>query len=279
MERKQTIREIILAVFLGFFIALLGIFYVRKLVNHPSYQHRDYPEIIKDGTLRATIEYNSMNLYADKDTISGYNYELLEAFGKEKGLKIALSPEMSMKKRLDGLYTGKFDLLASGTAATSELKDSILFTDPLFLDRLVLVQRKLQGNSKLDSSRFIRSQIMLAGRTLNVVAGSPAILRIRNLSQEIGDTIYVKEIDKYGQEQLISLVAHGDIDYAVCDERIAKIAADSIPEIDVQTAIGFTQFLSWGVNKHSPILRDSLNAWLKRYKKTQAYQSLSRKYL
>ena len=40
------------------------------------------------------------------------------------------------------------------------------------------------------------------------------------LSSRIGDTIYVEEIEKYGPEQLIALVAHGDIDYAVCDESI-----------------------------------------------------------
>ena len=38
------------------------------------------------------------------------------------------------------------------------------------------------------------------------------------------------------------MVAHGDIDYAVCDESIARAAADSIPQIDINTAISFTQF-------------------------------------
>ena len=33
------------------------------------------------------------------------------------------------------------------------------------------------------------------------------------------------------------MVAHGDIDYAVCDESIARAAADSIPQIDINTAM------------------------------------------
>ena len=37
------------------------------------------------------------------------------------------------------------------------------------------------------------------------------------LSDEIGDTIYIKEIEKYGQEQLLAMVANNDIDYAICD--------------------------------------------------------------
>ncbi len=103
------------------------------------------------------------------------------------------------------------------------------------------MQRKVGENDSL----AIRSQLDLAGKTLNVVKGSPSILRIRNLSNEIGDTIYVNEIEKYGSEQLIAMVAHGDIDYAVCDEGIARMAVDSLPQLDINTAISFTQFYSW----------------------------------
>ena len=118
----------------------------------------------------------------------------------------------------------------------------------------------------------------LAQKTLHVIKGSPSILRIQNLGNEIGDTIYIKEIEKYGSEQLISLVAHGDIDYAVCDESIARAAADSLPQIDINTAISFTQFYSWAVSKQSPVLLDSLNAWLDRFQKEEEYQKIYKKY-
>ncbi len=157
---------------------------------------------------------------------------------------------MSFNKRLEGLADGQYDVIAYGILATSELKDSLLLTTPIVLNKQVLVQRKLENIS--DSSLFIKSQLDLAGKTLHVVKGSPSILRIRNLGNEIGDTIYVEEIEKYGSEQLIALVAHGDIDYAVCDESIARTAADSIPQIDINTAISFTQFYSWGV-RNSPL--------------------------
>lgn len=99
-------------------------------------------------------------------------------------------------------------------------------------------------------------------------------MRIQNLGNEIGDTIYIKEIDKYGSEQLISMVAHGDIDYAVCDESIALAAADSLPQIDINTAISFTQFYSWAVSKQSPVLLDSLNTWLDKFQKEKEYQKI-----
>ena len=170
---------------------------------------------------------------------------------------------------------GKFDVIAYGILATSELKDSLLLTTPIVLNKQVLVQRK--ASSPADSL-FVKSQLDLAGKTLHVVKGSPSILRIRNLGNEIGDTIYIKEIDRYGPEQLISLVAHGDIDYAVCDESIARSVVDSLPQIDINTDISFTQFYSWAVSKQSPVLLDSLNAWLHTFRTSNEFKLIHRKY-
>ena len=88
---------------------------------------------------------------------------------------------------------------------------------------------------------------------------------------------HIKEIEKYGPEQLISLVAHGDIDYAVCDESIARAVADSLSQIDINTAISFTQFYSWAVSKQSPALLDSLNTWLDKFQKEKEYQKIYKK--
>lgn len=236
---------------------------------------RDYPEISTEGTLRVALEYNSISLHLNGDTLSGFDYELIEAFAKDHGLHVSIMPEMSFEKRLEGLAIGKYDLIANGILATSTLKDSLLLTTPITLTKEVLVQRKA---SSPDDSLFIRTHLSLAKRTLHVVKGSPSILRIQNLGDEIADTIYIKEVEKYGPEQLIAMVAHGDINYAVCDENIARAAADSMPQIDISTDISFTQFYSWAVSKKSPALLDSLNAWLEDFKQGREYQKIYQKY-
>ena len=242
-----------------------------KPAGHP----RDYAAIAKEGIIRVATEYNSISFYVDSDTVSGFHYELIQAFARDKGLKAEITPIMSFEERLEGLSEGRYDVIAYGILATSELKDSLLLTSPIFLNKQVLVQRKEIGEN---DSLYIRTQLDLAQRTLHVVKGSPSILRIQNLGNEIGDTIYIKEIDKYGSEQLISMVAHGDIDYAVCDESIALAAADSLPQIDINTAISFTQFYSWAVSKQSPALLDSLNTWLDKFQKEKECQKIYKKY-
>lgn len=242
-----------------------------KPVGHP----RDYAAIAKEGVLRVATEYNSISFYVDGDTVSGFHYELIEAFARDKGLKAEINPLMSFEERLKGLGEGQYDVIAYGILATSELKDSLLLTSPIVLNKQVLVQRK---ENPENDSLYIRSQLDLARRTLHVVKGSPSILRIQNLGDEIGDTIYIQEIEKYGDEQLMAMVAHGDIDYAVCDESIAEAVADSLPQIDINTAISFTQFYSWAVSKHSPALLDSLNTWLDKYRKEEEYRKIYKKY-
>lgn len=241
----------------------------------PTPAPRGYEEIIRTGILRAVTEYNSISYHAQADSIGGLHYELLQAFAESKGLKAEITPEMSVEKRMDGIRQGTYDLLANNVLISSDRKDSLLFTSPILLSRQVLVQRK---PTEMNDRDYINSLLDLAGKTIHVVKESPSILRIRNLSYEIGDTIYIKEIEKYGQEQLLAMVAAGDIDYAVCDESIALAAANDLPRLDFETIISFTQFYSWGVNKENTILLDSLNAWLDSYKQTDAFQELLNKY-
>lgn len=255
--------------------AVIATYFLPKQQEVPTPQPRDYAEIAAEGTLRAITEYNSISYHVNQDSLSGFHYELVEAFARDHGLQVEVTPEMSFHKRLKALETGQQDLIANGIPATSEWKDSLLLTVPILLNKQVLVQRKASSDA---DTTFIKSLVELAGKTLHTVKDSPTILRIRNLEEEIGDTIYIKEVEKYGMEQLISMVAHGDIDYAVCEETIASAAADSLPQIDISTAISFTQFYAWGVSKQSPVLLDSLNQWLDKYTKTKEYRSLYKKY-
>ena len=241
----------------------------------PTPALRSFEEIIRSGILRAVTEYNSISYHAQADSIVGLHYELLQAFAKSKGLETEITPEMSVEKRVEGIQQGTYDLLANNVLISSERQDSMLFTSPILLSRQILVQRK---PTEMNDQDYINSLLDLAGKTVHVVKESPSILRIRNLSNEIGDTIYIKEIEKYGQEQLLAMVAAGDIDYAVCDESIALAAVNDLPRLDIETVISFSQFYSWGVHKENTILLDSLNAWLDYYKQTQEFQELLKKY-
>ncbi len=257
MTKGKLIKYFIL----GIIVACIATFWWTKDSRQRKEVRRDYAGIEAEGVIRAVTEYNSISYHVAGDSLSGFHYKLINAFAKEHGLKAEVTPLMGYSERLKGLATGKYDLIACGIPITAEWKDSLLFTIPITRSKQVLVQRKVDSGN---NSHYIQSLLDLAGKKLYVVKDSPFILRIRNLENEIGDTIYVEEVERYGSEQLISLVAHGDIDYTVCDENIARAAADSFPQIDINTAVSFSQFYAWGVSKKAPALLDSLNAFLTR---------------
>lgn len=237
---------------------------------------RTYEEIVRSGILRATTEYNSVGFHVEHDTIAGFHYELFQAFARAKGLQAEIVPEMELHTQMEGIDHGTFDIIAGSLLITSEQKDSLLlFSHPILLNRQVLVQRKPQHEN--DTS-YIAQQLQLAQKTVYLPEDSPVRYRIHNLSAEIADTIYVKELPRYGSEQLLALVAHGDIDYAICEESIAKRLIGQYPQLDIDTAISFNQFYGWGVSRESRALLDTLNAWLDRYMNTRPFKKLLQKY-
>lgn len=282
MRNKHNLLKYLLLSIIAVTIAFIGLLHNKKDKGKEQQTEtithwRDYDAIVAEGVVRATVEYNSTGFYVDKDSLSGFHYELLKIFAQDKGLKLEIIPEMSFGKRMRILNTGKCDIIAHEIAAISELKDSLLLTVPIMLSKSILVQRKPSEKDSLSS--YIESLLDLGGKTIHLVKGSPSVMRIRNLENEIGDTIHIKEIEKYGQEQLMAMVAHSDIDYAVCDEHIARVLADSLPNLSIDTEISFTQFYSWGVNNQSLVLADSLNNWLIKARKSSYYKQIYRKYL
>ena len=268
--KKKSIRYILIAAAIAVGIAL---FRSKDATNVPA-QPRDYAEICQSKVLRAVTEYNAVSYHVAQDTFIGFDYEMLQAFAKQQGLRLEVTPEMGFEKRIADVISGRYDILATGTSINSLLKDTLSFTHPLMRSKLILAQRK----GKETDSTYISNQLQLAHKTVYIIKGSPAAQRIHHLIAEIADTIYTEQVEDYGTEQLLAMVAEGDIDYAVCDESIARKSMHLFPNLDIHTDIGFTQLYAWGVNKHATALLDTLNRWLDHFTQTQAYKSIYNRY-
>ena len=236
---------------------------------------RDFPEMAKSGELNVATDYNSIGYFVSGDSVMGFQYDLMKALEREWNLKVNVFLENSLDENLEGLLRGRYDIVARNIPVNSQLREQFYFTNSINLNKQVLVQRKAAFN---DNIKPIRQHLDLAKKTIHVPKGSPVVLRLQNLSHEIGDTIYIVEDDTYETEQLAMMVAGGDIDFTVCDELVARQLADRMPEIDIDTDISFTQLESWAVRKDSPVLLDSLNAWFARFKETKAFDKIYRRY-
>ena len=245
---------------IGIVIAIVS--FLTKLTADSDKTIRDYADIKNEGILRATIEYGSNSFHInDQGTIEGFHYQLIQQFAEEHGLTLEIIPEMDLQEQNRLLKEGFCDLVANGRPLTLHKDESLCQTHPITVGKQVIIQRKKECNDTL--CFHLKSQIDLAGKELSIPQGSPIKQRIQHLMEEIGDSIYIQEIPSYGSEQLMALVAHGDICYAVCEKDVVDAHIHRYPQLDNSLAFGFNQFYSWTVNAHSPELLDSLNAWIK----------------
>jgi membrane-bound lytic murein transglycosylase MltF len=235
---------------------------------------RDLPEIQEEGVLNITTDYSQLDYYVDGDTIQGFQYELSQAISELSGLEVRINLEMNLEKSFEDLDNNRCDIIARNLPKTQALADKYLFTEPIILNKQVLVQRVKDEGEK----DVIRNQLHLAGKTVHIPKNSPARVRLENLSTEIGDSIVIVEDELYSEEQLAAMVASGDIDYTVCDKHTAAACKKLLPELDINTDVSFTQLQSWAIRKDSPILLDSLNSWLNKIKESGLYDKIYRKY-
>jgi len=246
-----------------------------------KYAIPDLAEIKARGYLTGITDYNSTNYFIYKGTPMGFQYELLKLFADHLGVTLELKAETDLDKIFKLLTTGEVDVIAMNLTVTRSRRKTINFTVPIYQTRQVLVQRKPKGWETMNdyelSKALLRNQLDLKGKSVYIQEHSSHSERLKNLSSEIGDSIDIVEVPM-SVEELIKVVASGDILYSVCDENVAMVNRYYFPEIDIETPLSFQQNIAWAVNFKSPQLLNELNKWLDGFRKTLRYQLLYSKY-
>ncbi|HKL38178.1 MAG TPA: transporter substrate-binding domain-containing protein [Bacteroidales bacterium] len=272
-----------LAVSLTFFFVILIIYSCSKKEQDQSPEQDNRLEKIKQaGKLIGITDYNSTNYFIYRGKPMGFQYDLLKRYAKHLDVELEIKVTKDMEKSYNFLKEGTADIMAFNLAVTEERKDRINFTVPYTQTRQVLVQRKPENwrsmSDRALERELIRNQLELKEKVIYVRANSSYEQRLRNLSQEIGGGIRIIEKENYSEEQLIALVARGEIDYTVCDENVAKVNSTYYPNVDVKTAISFPQNLAWGIPRNADSLLVSVNDWINEFKTTLDYALIYNKY-
>ncbi|MCG8582025.1 MAG: transporter substrate-binding domain-containing protein [Bacteroidales bacterium] len=237
----------------------------------------DLDDIVKRGKIKVVTDYNSTNYFVYKGRPLGYQLELLQALSNTLGLKLEIVVSNDVEKNFDSLLNGDVDLIATNLTITRDRTHQVTFTEPHCVTHQVLVQQK-PAEDDTYANEIIRNQLELAGKTVYVQENSAYVTRLKSLANEIGDSIHIVEIPDYEVEQLIALVANGEIPYTVCDDNLARINLNFYDNIDVETAISFPQKIAWAVRPTSSDLKDVVDNWLINFKKTNQYKRIYRKY-
>lgn len=232
--------------------------------------HYDLPQMKDSGTLVALTLNGSTSYFDYRGEPMGFQYELASQFARSLGLKLEMKTARSTHGLVRMLLAGEGDLIAYPLPVTKEFKDSVDFCGEAIITHQVLVQRK--GKVLTDVTELIGKEVYArSGKHLT---------RLINLDKELGGGIFIHAVsgDSITNEDLIMQVSNGTIDYAVCDNDLARLNKTYYPNLDTDLALSFDQRASWAVRKTSPLLSEAAEQWHKENATSPAYKASTKRY-
>ncbi len=288
---NKTAKPLTLLLLLSFFLVVFYSCSSEQNKNHAKLRTKqtatpinyDLKDIIDSGVLRVITTYSPTGYFLYKGKIMGFEYEIFKRLADH--LKVDL--EMVLAKNVDSvipmLNRGEGDIIALGYTITSERKEDVSFTEPYMITHQSLIQKKPDNWRKMTVDNIKNSLandiVDLINDTVSVRQNSSYYLRLKELSNELGDTVYIDILPgELSDEQIIKMVSEGEIKYSIIDDHKASIHKSYFPNIDADTPVSLSQRLAWAVRKTSPELLDVINQGLKAIKGKPDYNLIYEKY-
>jgi membrane-bound lytic murein transglycosylase F len=245
----------------------------------------DLQDIVANGKLRVLMDNSTVSYFNYRDKEIGLEYEMLQNFCKELGveLEVTLIKDYGdIQKKLDN---NEVDLVACNYTVNAESNKTILFSNPYLRTDLVVVQRiktlsaAMDKNMKEIDHPLLDDPIQLARKHVSVRKNSNAMMRLHNLQEEIGDTIYLnEEATNVSTEDLLELVSNGKIDFTVAERNICDASKNFYPNLNSSVSLGIKQNIAFGMRINSLLLKSKVDKWLEKFMSQPAFGFIKKKY-
>ncbi|MCM1483271.1 MAG: transporter substrate-binding domain-containing protein [Muribaculaceae bacterium] len=227
------------------------------------------PDTLRVGTL-----YSPTSYFIYRETLMGYDYDLVSHLTAEKGMVLDLHVIPNLASAVEQLDSGAIDLIAYEVPVTAEYRNRVVPCGVETITHQVLVQPKKNGEEP------IRDVTQLVGREVYVEKDSRYHHRLINLNEELGGGITIKPIDRDTliTEDLIAMVSRGEIPLTIVDSDIARINKTYYNDLDITLEVSFPQRSAWGVAPGREWLADSINAWTRQENPRREQAELLKRY-
>jgi membrane-bound lytic murein transglycosylase F len=233
--------------------------------------------------LVALTGYNAYSYFIYKGQPMGFDYELVRKLADNLHLQLELRIVNDISEMFRLVNSGEGDIIVFNLTITRDRLAEVDFTNSYNSIKQVLVQRKPDNWEKMRLDRIekqlIRDPVDLIGKTIVVRSNSSYLERVHNLSNEIGGNILILEAEpELTTEDLIAMVASGEIEYTISDDNVANLNEANLRNIDVSTPVSLSQRIAWAVKKSDNELLNSVNEWMDSIKKTVDFAVIYKKY-
>ncbi|MGD9157970.1 MAG: transporter substrate-binding domain-containing protein [Desulfobacteraceae bacterium] len=250
-------------------------------LEHPLDSHLtevikdDLPVMLERQYIRVLTTINNTNFFLDGVNPHGFEYSLLkqyeEQLNKGKGrrkLKTVLQFIPVPRDRLfDDLANGYGDIAAAGLTITRGRMQHVDFTDPYLSDISEIVVTHKDAPAVNDRDDLSGKEVFLRKSS----SYYESIIKINNVFKlKKMEPIKIIEADENLEtEDILEMINTGAINMTVCDSHIAEIWSKVLPDIRLYKDITFRKGgkIAWAVRKDNPLLKESLNSFIKDHKK------------
>ena len=233
------------------------------VADEPS-EIRDWEAIRASGQLRLLTISSPVTHYLWRGERLGFEYELVQQFAASHGLDLAVIVARDHPELIEGLLTGRGDLVAAGWAHTpARAAEGLLFTRHY----LEIQETFVTGGEP------VADLTDLAGRTVTVPEATSYLATLGRLE---GD--FEVEATERSSHAILEAVAEGEIDVTLVDSHRAELAALFEPRLTLGLAVEPTVQLVWAVGPGRNGLKRELDAFLDAGYRGLEFNSLYNKY-
>lgn len=216
-------------------IALLATMVIGFNVRWPNTQNSQINKIISQGELRISAVSSPLIYIDEQKQLRGFDYELAQGFASYLGVKLKITIRPTFEQIFDDLENGDADIAVAGLLYNKD-RLAKTKTGPSYLNvTQQLVYRK--GTNRPKNFNEINGKLL-------VTAGTAHASTLKELSKEYPDLKW-EETSKYNTNQILEMVADGEVDYTLEDSIAVALQQRIHPQIAVAFDLLDEHAITW----------------------------------
>jgi len=225
--------------------------------------------ILRTGKLHVLTRNNANCYYQYRGQPMGFEHDLVQSFADFLGVRLDIRLADQWEGMIPQIRSGEGDLIAANLTITPQRSRHVLFSDGyLTVRQHIIARRDVRAVSRIED---------LEGRTVHVRRGTSYQDRLEEIARQ-GVNLRIQLHDDVPTEELIRMVAQGEIELAAADSHIAKLNRRYYPRAVPAMAISDEQELGWAVHPEAVDLRDRINSFFRTIKQNGTFDTIYARY-
>jgi membrane-bound lytic murein transglycosylase F len=233
----------------------------------------DLDEIKAKGVLRVLTRNSSSTYFISNGEQRGFQFEVVQAFAKELGVRLAIVVPPSRDELISALLAGEGDLIAAGMSIAPDRAEKVRFTQTIFTAGRVFVTHR-------NTIKQVQALPDLAQFDIHVSFRSTTYAGLKAAEREAG--VPFRILDSGGDvemEELLDRVSAGVYEATVADENLVALAQAAGADVEARLPLGAPKEKGWAVHPAAPKLAEAADAFVRHHQKSGLIRMMYARYM